>query len=51
MLVANNITAKDAGFKSDNNRVTILTKDGQTDYDLMSKEELAKVIINVLKNC
>jgi len=51
MLVANNITAKDAGFKSDNNRVTILTKGGKTDYDLMSKEELAKVIINVLKNC
>lgn len=51
MLVANNITAKDAGFKSDNNRVTILTKDKDTDLELMSKEDLAKIIVKTLCEC
>lgn len=51
MLVANNITQKDAGFKSENNRVSILTKEGQSDLDLMSKENLAKIILLKLKEC
>ena len=28
-----------------------LTKENKTDYDLMSKEELAKIIIKELYNC
>lgn len=51
MLVANNITQKDAGFKSENNRVSILTKEGQIDLDLMRKENLAKIILLKLKEC
>jgi phosphopantothenoylcysteine decarboxylase/phosphopantothenate--cysteine ligase len=46
MLVANDITAPDAGFSVDTNRVTILTSDGDTHpFDLTSKAEVAQRII------
>lgn len=48
MIVVNNILSKGAGFKEDTNIVSILTDKEQIDYDIMSKEELAKVILKTL---
>jgi phosphopantothenoylcysteine decarboxylase/phosphopantothenate--cysteine ligase len=46
LLVANDITATDAGFDSENNRVIILGSDGtQEELDLISKTKLSEYII------
>ncbi len=46
MIVANDITARDAGFGTDTNRVTILYQNGDKDsLPLMSKSEVADAII------
>ena len=45
-IVANDVSAKDAGFAVDNNRVQLYFRDGRTEkYPLMPKSELAKVIL------
>jgi phosphopantothenoylcysteine decarboxylase / phosphopantothenate---cysteine ligase len=46
LLVANDITARDAGFEVDDNRVVILDRDGGRQMlELMSKSLVAEVII------
>ena len=45
MLVANDITAADAGFDVDTNRVTFLTADAAEPQDLMSKAQVSEAII------
>lgn len=46
LLVANDITAADAGFAADNNRVVLLdTSGGQERLDLMSKEKVSEAIL------
>ena len=46
-IVANDVSASDAGFAVDNNRVQIYTRDGGCEkYPLMSKQELARIILN-----
>ncbi len=46
MIIANDITARDAGFGADTNRVTILHQDGEREsLPLMSKSEVADAII------
>jgi len=46
-IVANDISAQDAGFAVDNNRVVFLHKDGtQESFDLMSKAKVAEQIID-----
>ncbi len=46
-IVANNVLTENAGFISDNNIVTIIDKNGaKADYPMMTKEEVAKVIID-----
>jgi len=46
LMVANDISADDAGFAVDTNRVVLLTRDGQRDdLPLMSKAEVAEQII------
>ena len=46
-IIANNITNKEAGFKSDNNKALIIDKNNKKDYyDLMKKSKLAKIIID-----
>ena len=46
LIVANDITAPDAGFNVDTNRVTLLAADGtQESLPLMSKAEVAEIII------
>ena len=48
-IVANDVSAKDAGFAVDNNRVQLYFRDGRTEkYPLMAKSELAKVILDKL---
>lgn len=46
MIVANDISATDAGFAVDTNRVTLLFPDGRTDpLPLMSKDEVAAAVM------
>ena len=46
LLVANDISAKDAGFEVDTNRVVILARDGsQAELPLMSKAEVAAALL------
>jgi phosphopantothenoylcysteine decarboxylase / phosphopantothenate---cysteine ligase len=46
MLVANDITAQDAGFEVDTNRVIILSADGQQEaFDLASKARVGELIV------
>lgn len=45
-IVANDISATDAGFAVDDNRVVVLTRDGeQAEYPLMSKSAVGEMII------
>jgi phosphopantothenoylcysteine decarboxylase/phosphopantothenate--cysteine ligase len=47
LIVANDISAKDAGFGVDTNRITLLFADGRSEaLALMSKAEAAEVILN-----
>lgn len=47
LIVANDVTATDAGFDTDTNRVTIFDKTGkQTDLPLMTKREVADCILD-----
>ncbi|MFA5525149.1 MAG: phosphopantothenoylcysteine decarboxylase, partial [Tissierellales bacterium] len=54
-IVANNVLSKNAGFKGDNNIVTIIDRNGsKTEYPMMKKEDVAKVIIDkifAILNC
>ena len=50
LVVANDITKKGAGFNTDTNVATILTKETEIELPLMSKRELAdKILDEVLK--
>jgi phosphopantothenoylcysteine decarboxylase/phosphopantothenate--cysteine ligase len=51
MIVANDVSAKDSVFGSDNNKITIIKKDGKPQaLPLMSKREAAdKILDNVVK--
>ena len=46
LVVANDITQKGAGFNSDTNIATILTRENEIDLPLMPKRELAHKILN-----
>jgi phosphopantothenoylcysteine decarboxylase/phosphopantothenate--cysteine ligase len=46
MVVANDITKEGAGFNTDTNIATIISKDSQVDFPLMSKRELADRILD-----
>ncbi len=48
-IVANDITANDTGFGSEDNKVTILSKDGTTvSLDKMSKSQVACNIFDMI---
>ena len=50
MVVANDITKEGAGFNTDTNIATIISKDSQIDLPLMTKRELAdKILDEILK--
>lgn len=44
-IVANDISAQDAGFATDTNRVVILDREGQHPFDLTSKAHISEIII------
>lgn len=46
VIVANNLKEKGAGFGTDTNIVTIITKDDAVEYPLMSKDEVAAKILD-----
>ena len=46
MIVANNLKVSGAGFGTDTNVVTIITKDSTMELDIMTKEEVADVILD-----
>ena len=48
MIVANSIAIEGAGFGVDTNVATLITSDGAESLDMMSKEELAKIILDRL---
>jgi phosphopantothenoylcysteine decarboxylase/phosphopantothenate--cysteine ligase len=45
MIVLNSLRDEGAGFKNDTNKIKIFTKTGKTEFDLKSKEEVAKDIL------
>ncbi|MBS4536114.1 bifunctional phosphopantothenoylcysteine decarboxylase/phosphopantothenate--cysteine ligase CoaBC [Clostridium sp. D2Q-14] len=50
MIVANNIAEEGAGFKGDTNKVIIFNNSGKKkEYPLMSKKNLAKIILDNIK--
>ena len=49
IIVANNIKNPQAGFAKDTNVATIITKNYQENFDVMSKEELGLIILNKMK--
>ena len=50
MLVANNLKEEGAGFATDTNVVTILTKDREVALEKMTKDEVAVQILNRIKS-
>lgn len=46
MIVANNLKVTGAGFAGDTNVVTLITENGAEEQELMSKEEVAGVILD-----
>ncbi|MGL5820319.1 MAG: bifunctional phosphopantothenoylcysteine decarboxylase/phosphopantothenate--cysteine ligase CoaBC [Sarcina sp.] len=48
-IVANDITSEGAGFASDDNTVTILSKDNIYELSKMNKREVAKQIFDIIK--
>ena len=46
MICANSLRTSGAGFGVDTNVLTVITKDKQIDFELMSKEELAHKILD-----
>ncbi|OLS01705.1 bifunctional phosphopantothenoylcysteine decarboxylase/phosphopantothenate--cysteine ligase CoaBC [Tissierella creatinophila] len=45
-IVANDITKKGAGFKTDTNIISIIDNDRIEDYPIMGKEEIANIILD-----
>ena len=46
MIVANNLKTKGAGFGTDTNVVTLITKDAVKELDIMSKQDVAKAVFD-----
>ena len=50
MIIANDVTKPGAGFDVDTNIITVITKEGSKDYPMMTKKELARVILEEILN-
>ena len=48
LICANSLRAEGAGFGTDTNRVTVLTKDKDTELELLTKEETAHKILDMI---
>ncbi|MBP5522835.1 MAG: bifunctional phosphopantothenoylcysteine decarboxylase/phosphopantothenate--cysteine ligase CoaBC [Bacteroidaceae bacterium] len=47
-IVLNSLNDKGAGFRTDTNKISIITAGGKSDYPLKSKKEVARDIVNQL---
>lgn len=50
MIVLNSLRDEGAGFKNDTNKIKIFTKEEKLEFNLKSKDEVAKDILNTLEN-
>ncbi len=48
-IVLNSLKDKGAGFRTDTNKITIITADSKKEYPLKTKEEVSKDIVNELE--
>ena len=48
MIAANNLKQEGAGFGTNTNVLTLITKEGERQLDLMSKEEAANCLLEEL---
>lgn len=48
LIAANSISEKGAGFKTDTNRITLISKDSVRELSLMSKLEAADILLDVI---
>ena len=46
MIVANNLKVEGAGFGTDTNIVTFITKDGAEELEIMSKADVAAALVD-----
>lgn len=51
MIVANNLKVEGAGFGTDTNVVTIITRDQEKELPMMSKEEVASALLTEIAAC
>lgn len=49
MIVANSLRTKGAGFGTDTNVVTLITKEGMQELDIMTKEEVAEKLLDEIQ--
>jgi len=49
-IVLNSLQSEGAGFKHDTNKITIISRNSKTDYELKSKKEVAKDIVDKLSD-
>ncbi|MCI5583883.1 MAG: phosphopantothenoylcysteine decarboxylase, partial [Anaeroplasma sp.] len=49
LIVANNLKDAGAGFQTDTNKITIFSGEGKKEYPLMTKDEVADVILDVCR--
>lgn len=49
MIVANNLKEEGAGFGTDTNIVTFITKDSVTQLPVLSKEEVARQLLDQIQ--
>ena len=50
MIVANNLKTEGAGFGTDTNVVTLITKEGKTELPKMTKQEVAHRLLDEIRN-
>lgn len=49
-VVLNSLRDKGAGFRGDTNKVTIIDHEGRTEHPLMSKREVARIIVDKIES-
>lgn len=49
IFVANDLKKEGAGFNTDTNVASFISKDGVKDLEIMSKKELANEILNLIR--
>ena len=49
LIIANNLRTEGAGFGTDTNVVTVITKDGHTELPQLSKFQVANLVIDEAK--